>query len=41
MNEPAGKVVAGGFSVDPGTVKLIHSGRVKLIHPFVQWSPEA
>lgn len=29
------------FDCDPGTVKLIHSGRVKLIHPFVQWSPAA
>ncbi|MCB9563166.1 MAG: DUF4041 domain-containing protein [Kofleriaceae bacterium] len=26
---------------DPGSVKLIHSGGVKLIHPFVQWSPAA
>ena len=26
---------------DPGTVKLIHSGTLKLIHPFVQWLPAA
>lgn len=28
-------------SGDPGSAKLIHSGTLKLIHPFVQWSPAA